>query len=326
MTLPDEFEFIDRLRRLLPARPDVVEGVGDDAAVLPGPAGAYGLFAADMLVEGRHFFPSDDLYDVGRKALAVNVSDVAAMGGRPTYAVVSLGVPDTLSMAAAERLYTGLREEGLRHRVAIVGGDTVAAPVLTVSVALLGEVERDRLLLRKGALVGDKLCVTGRIGAAAAGLLLRQHPELNVPPDVRQRLLLAHTRPVARVEAGRDLSRGIATAAIDVSDGIAGDLRRLCRASDVGAVVDADALPVSDDVRILCEAAGADPVELALTGGEDFELLFTVRNPGFRSGKLAGGKVSYTVIGEIVPRDDGLRLRRAAGIVEPMYEGGYVHF
>src|SRR5690625_2542886 len=108
VSLPNEFDFINRLQRLLPGRPDVPVGIGDDTAVLPGPAGSYTLFAADMLVEGRHFFPDDDLYDVGRKALAVNVSDVAAMGGRPTYAVVALGVPDSLTMGGAERLYTGL--------------------------------------------------------------------------------------------------------------------------------------------------------------------------------------------------------------------------
>lgn len=325
MTLPGEFEFIRRLAAHIPSRGDVRVGIGDDTAVLPGPADLYTLLTTDMLVEGRHFLPGADLYNVGRKALAVNVSDVAAMGGRPTYAVVSLGVPDTLTMADAERLYIGFHDECLRHGMTIVGGDTVASPVLTINVALQGEVEQERLLLRKGARPGDNLVVTGHLGEGAAGLLLMQHPKLDVPFDVRQRLTLAQERPVPRVQAGRELGRGVATAAIDVSDGIAGDARLLCEASSVGAVIDEAALPLSEDVRLVAEAAGTDPVTLALTGGEDFELLFTTgREPSERWRHRFGTKC--TVIGHIVPREEGLSLRRLNGSIEPLQMRGFLHF
>lgn len=335
MSRPDEFGLIRALQRHLPEHPGVYVGIGDDAAVLPGRPGMYTLLTTDMLVEGQHFFSGTDMYALGRKALAVNISDIAAMGGYPTFAVVSLGVPDDVSLARLEGLYAGFKDECLLYDVAVVGGDTVRSPVLTINVALQGEVEQQRVLLRKGALVGDKLCVTHRLGEAAAGLLLLQRPDLDVPFAVRQRLLLAQERPVARVGAGRELvaakSRSsfsglMVTAAMDVSDGLAGDVRHLCRASGVGAIIDADALPVSDDVRTVCEAAGLDPIKLALTGGEDYELLFTISNQRQGRHLLPNSNTSYTVIGEIVPAREGLQLRRAGSGLEPLEADGFKHF
>lgn len=324
--MPGEFDFIGRLSRHVPEHPKVHTGIGDDAAVLQGPRGMYTLLTTDMLIEGRHFFPDVDMYDLGRKALAVNVSDVAAMGGYPTYAVISLGVPDTMSMQAAERLYTGFKDECLRHNMTIVGGDTVRAPVLTINVALQGEVEHGRLLLRRGAQVGDKLCVTGRLGDAAAGLLLMQRPDIDVPFALRQRLTLAHERPVPRVKAGRELGHGVATAAIDVSDGVAGDVFLLCQRSDVGAIIDTDMLPLSDDLLLVCAKAGINPVTFALTGGEDYELLFTVGPDGPTGGVLPRSRTPYAVIGEIVPAGAGLSLRRDGDLLEPLEGRGFRHF
>src|SRR5690606_20530003 len=171
-----EFGLIEQLRRYQRARPGLVAGIGDDAAVMRGRPGWYTLFTTDMLVEGVHFLPGTDPYALGRKAMAVNVSDIAAMGGLPTFAVVALGVPPAASVHAVQRLYEGLSDEGAASGAAVVGGDTVRAPVLTISVALLGEVEEGRLLLRSGALVGDRVCVTHRLGDAAAGLILLQRP------------------------------------------------------------------------------------------------------------------------------------------------------
>lgn len=339
MSLPDEFALIDRLRRYAPAHPDVHTGIGDDAAVLPGRRGMYSLLTTDMLVAGRHFLPETDTYGLGRKALAVNVSDIAAMGGYPTFAVISLGVPETTPLRDLERLYAGFKDECLRWNMTIVGGDTVRAPVLMMNVALQGEVEEERLLLRSGALVGDKLCVTHRLGDSAAGLLLLQRPDLDVPFAVKQRLILAHERPVPRVHAGRELGRRRlvregarssvvtdATAAIDISDGVAGDVRRLCRASGVGAVIDAETVPVSDDVRAVCSAAGIDPITFALTGGEDYELLFTLSS--YRPGRntLPSSGTPYTVIGEIVPASEGIQLGRAGLPPEPLAQNGFRHF
>ncbi|HLT58823.1 MAG TPA: thiamine-phosphate kinase [Limnochordales bacterium] len=321
-----EFGLIEQLRRYQRARPGLVAGIGDDAAVMRGRPGWYTLFTTDMLVEGVHFLPGTDPYALGRKAMAVNVSDIAAMGGLPTFAVVALGVPPAASVHAVQRLYEGLSDEGAASGAAVVGGDTVRAPVLTISVALLGEVEEGRLLLRSGALVGDRVCVTHRLGDAAAGLILLQRPDLPVPADTRTRLWHRHTRPTPRLEAGRELSQGLATAAIDLSDGLAGDLRRLCAASGVGAIIDEAALPISDDVRRVAQAAGLDPLALALGGGEDYELLFTMSR--YRTGThvLPGSGTTYTVIGEIVDASQGVMLRRRDGELQPLPAGGFQHF
>ncbi|HEY8416643.1 MAG TPA: thiamine-phosphate kinase [Limnochordales bacterium] len=321
-----EHGLIEVLRRYERAHPGVIAGIGDDAAVLTGRPGFRTLLATDMLVEGVHFLPGTDAYALGRKAMAVNLSDIAAMGGRPTFAVVSLGVPPAASARDIQRLYEGMSEEGASFGAAIVGGDTVRAPVLTINVALMGEVEEARVLLRSGARVGDRICVTHRLGDAAAGLLLLKRPDLHVPDDTRTRLLQKHLRPTPRVDAGRELSRGLATAAIDLSDGLAGDLHRLCAASQVGAVIDVAQLPISDDVRRVAAAAGLDPVELALNGGEDYELLFTT--PSFRVGShvLPGSGTPCTVIGEIVDASRGVLLRRPDGELQPLPAGGYQHF
>jgi len=317
---------IEVMRRYARARPGIIAGIGDDAAVLAGRPGYRTLLTTDMLVEGVHFLQGADPYALGRKAMAVNLSDIAAMGGRPTFAVVSLGIPPSTSTRYIERVYEGMSEEGAAFGAAIVGGDTVRAPVLTLNVALMGEVEDQRVLLRSGALVGDRVCVTHRLGDAAAGLLLLQRPDLQVPDDTRARLVHKHLRPTPRVDAGRELSRGLATAAIDLSDGLAGDLHRLCAASKVGAIIDVAALPISDDVRRVAAAAGLDPLELALNGGEDYELLFTTSS--FRAGNLVlpGSGTPYTVIGEIVDASRGVLLRLPDGELQPLQVGGYRHF
>lgn len=321
-----EFGLIEQLRRYQRGRPGLLAGIGDDAAVLAGPPGYRTLFTTDMLVEGVHFFPDTDPYALGRKAMAVNVSDIAAMGGIPTFATVGLGVPPGTSADRIDRLYAGMSDEAAAFGASIVGGDTVRAPVLFISVALLGEVEEQRLLLRKGALVGDRICVTHRIGEAAAGLLLLQRPDLQVPEDTRTRLVDRLLRPTPRVEAGRELGLGIATAAIDLSDGLAGDLYKLCAASQVGAIIDLAALPISDDVRRVAEAAGVDPVELALRGGEDYELLFTTSSLREGSHVLPRSGTPYTVIGEVVDEWRGVHVRQPDGRLRPLEDSGFRHF
>ncbi|OUM95689.1 MAG: thiamine-phosphate kinase [Firmicutes bacterium ZCTH02-B6] len=321
-----EFGLIEQLRRYQRSRPGLFVGIGDDAAVLAGPLGYRTLFTVDMLVEGIHFFPDADPYALGRKAMAVNLSDIAAMGGTPTFATVGLGVPGGTSAERIERLYAGMSDEAAAFGASITGGDTVEAPVLLISVALLGEVEEQRLLLRRGARVGDRVCVTHRIGEAAAGLLLLQRPDLKVPEDTRTRLVHKLLRPTPRVEAGRELGRGLATAAIDLSDGLAGDLHRLCKASRVGAIIDAASLPIPDDVRRVAAAAGLDPLELAIGGGEDYELLFTTSSLTGGSHVLPRSGTPYTVIGEIVDEERGVLLREPGGGLRPLPEGGFQHF
>lgn len=256
-----EFAVIDRLRRMLPGPPAGETWIGDDAAVLMPPRGGL-LLTADAVVEGVHVDLSLlTLEDVGWKAVAVAVSDVAAMGCRPLYALVTVcGPPET----DIDRLYAGVAAAAVACDCHVVGGDLAAASQLSVSVAVAGETAHRTPVLRAGALPGDRVFVTGRLGASAAGLRLlragaidRDHP-----------LALAHRRPVARLAEGRAARAAGATAMVDVSDGLAGDIGHLLDASGVGVAL--DFVPV----------AGQATLEEALGGGEDYELVFTATSAG----------------------------------------------
>jgi thiamine-monophosphate kinase len=235
-----EFSAIERIRRLLPDPPAGEVWIGDDAAVLRPPTGPL-LLAADVVVEGVHFTAGADLADVGWKAMTANVSDIAAMGGRPLHAVMTIATPD---VAGVDRLYEGVAEAVVAYRCALVGGDLSRASEVSVSVAVTGTVDGDLPpVLRSGARAGDAIFVTGALGAmAASGYALR---------------------PQARLAEGQAARRAGATAMIDVSDGLAADLGHILDSSGVGATL--DALPV---------AAGATE-EQARSGGEDYELVFT---------------------------------------------------
>ena len=285
-----EFELIRRLTRGLPRPRFAGLGVGDDAAVLPVRRDERWLFAVDMVVEGVHFdrrFSS--LADVGWKALAVNASDVAAMGGIPRAAVVSVAAA---SAADVEAVFEGLRACAEAFEVDLVGGDTVRSPgPLVVDVAILGEAAGLEPVTRAGARPGDLVVVTGPLGAAAAGLLVAQAaaegrpgssgPAAGAQPSAldslsgvaTERLLAAHRRPVPRVGAGRALARAGATAMIDLSDGLAGDARHIAAASGVAIVIEREAVPVLPETLAVAQAFGVDPDDLVLRGGEDYELL-----------------------------------------------------
>lgn len=313
----------------LPAGPEVIVGAGDDAAVIDG-GDRWLLLTIDMLVEGVHFsLTYTSFHDLGRKALAVNVSDIAAMGGRPTVAVVGLGLPPALELEDIRALYAGLREEAGLYGVSLVGGDTVASPdALSISVALLGEVEPGRALLRSQALPGDIICVTGHLGAAAAGLAVLEG-RLACPPEIAAPLVGAHLRPVARVGAGRVLaaSPGVG-AAQDVSDGLVTDLSHICRASGVGCVLEAVRVPVAVAARALAAMSGDDPLAWALTGGEDYELLFTVRPWAAEEveRRLQDAGETVTRIGVITAAEEGTKLIHPDGREAPLTPAGYEHF
>ena len=262
----DEFEVVERISGLLPpAPPEVLVPVGDDCAVLRFGETSW-VAASDMLVAGRHFEGWAEPEDVGYKAVAVNVSDVAAMGGSPRFVLVSGGAPDP---ETASRLFAGVLEACTAFGVYPLGGDTTGAEDLTVDVAILGELSFPPVL-RSGARAGDLLAVTGELGASAAGLLA-----LRGGGTRWRRLAGRHLRPEPRVEAGRAAARLGVGAMMDLSDGLASDARRLCRRSGVGCSVDLDGLPVAEDTRALAASLGRDPGELAATGGEDYELLIS---------------------------------------------------
>jgi thiamine-monophosphate kinase len=278
---PGEDELVDMMRKLLGGEaPGVVLGPGDDAALVD--LGVHlGILTADMLVEGVHFRRDGTApHDLGYKALTVSVSDVAAMGGSPRYALVSLGIPKDVDPSWVVELYGGFRDCAAEHAMAVVGGDTSLSSAIVVSVAVTGEVARGGAVTRAGARPGDRIVVTGALGAAAGGLRLAEAPAHDVAQAVAtgwgRALLAALYRPVARVGEGQTLAQAGATAMIDVSDGLLKDFARLCAASGVcGAIVLSD-VPVAAELGELAAVQPVDPLELALGGGEDYELVATL--------------------------------------------------
>jgi len=289
----NEFEVISRISALLPpAPPEVHVPLGDDCAVIEVGDSTW-VAASDMLVSGHHFEDWAMPEDVGYKAVAVNVSDVAAMGGKPTFVLVSGGAPDPQT---ALRCFEGVVEACEEFGVYPLGGDTTRADDLTVDVAILGELAT-RPVLRSGASPGELLAVTGELGASAAGLLALEGGMRDQERHIRRCL-----RPEPRLEAGRAAARLGAGAMIDLSDGLASDVRHVCERSGVGCVVSLDLLPIEEDTRGLAKALGRDPEILAATGGEDYELLISAPEPVLQA--LAHEvEVPLTVIGETTVSD-----------------------
>jgi thiamine-monophosphate kinase len=257
----------------------VLVGIGDDCAVLAPAAGAALIATTDLLLEDVHFrrrwaAPAD----IGWKALAVNLSDLAAMGAVPRWALVALACPEATGDEDVEAFFEGMLALAAIHDVAVVGGDTAASPAgWLVNVTLLGETSRPPTL-RSGARPGDVVAVSGPLGGSAAGLALLESSATppGVDPAVRARLTTAHLRPRPRVAEGRWLgTAGVVGAMMDLSDGLSIDLERLTLESRVGARIDIERVPIADDTRGVAAALGADPVAWAVGGGEDYELLFT---------------------------------------------------
>jgi thiamine-monophosphate kinase len=261
-----EFELIERIRRRAAARDDVVLGIGDDAALLAPPAGMLLAVATDALNADVHFPGETAAGDIGWKALAVNLSDLAAMGAQPAWATLSLSLPHA-DVAWVDAFLDGFLELAARHRLALVGGDTTRGP-LSVCVTVHGFVAADAALRRAGARAGDDVWVTGTLGDAAAALV-QWRAGGAADPGLRARL----DRPAPRIDAGLGLAAGIATAAIDLSDGLLADLGHVCAASGTGAEIDLAALPASDALASRFDAEARRVVQA--TGGDDYELCFT---------------------------------------------------
>ena len=308
----NEFELIARLIRALPTNDSVVVGAGDDCAVLDLGAGERRLlFKTDAVVEGVHFTHETPPEKIGHKALARCLSDVAAMAGTPTAALITIGLPKNFDPEFVERIYGGLNALAERHGVAIVGGETTTNPErILISIALVGFVPRGRVLLRSGAKVRDAIFVTGELGGSLAGRHLEFDP---------------------RLTEARWLAENFSIhALIDLSDGLAGDLRHLLKASGVGAELLKPAIPVSRAARLAAKSGDAAKPALvaALTDGEDFELLFTVASKDAVSlldkWKQNFPKLKLSCIGKIVA-GEGIRLRDKTG-VQTLAAHGYVHF
>lgn len=281
--MPTEFEWIERIRAGIPdAAPGVVIGPGDDCAAVEGRDGLWTLLTIDALVDGRHFHRRwIDPVTLGRRLVAINASDVAAMGGIPRWALLSLVVPPQLADPWIEGIARGacaaLRDLG----ATLVGGNlSSTSETITADLAMIGEVEADRVLRRSAAVPGDVVAVTGELGAAALGLAVRSRgtPKCQDEFAVVRRYL----EPRPRVAEGRTLAGCAgAGAAIDVSDGLLADLEHVCAASGVGAEVDVSRLPIGEATHNLATQLGFEACDLALSGGEDYELLFTARPGAF---------------------------------------------
>jgi thiamine-monophosphate kinase len=319
-----ELAIIERLTARNPVRAGTILGIGDDAAVLD--VGGRAVVTHDMLVDGVHFRrATTGLRDLGWKALAVNLSDLAAMGVEPVAAFVGLGLPaGVLAAADIDELYAGMDDLAGTAGVTVAGGDVTSSPVLVLGVTAVGRalpgVEPVR---RGGARPGDALCVTGRLGAAAAGLLLLDDPALLPGLPARDALIAAHRRPQPRLWAGRRLARGGATALLDLSDGLALDAGRLASASGVRAEIALAALPVAPGVADVAAAAGIATADLAAAGGEDYELLAALPADAVDACR-DDLDVPLTVIGR-VEEGAGLVLRGADGAPWEAAAAGWVH-
>lgn len=320
-----EFGLIERVGRTALKRHGVTLGIGDDAAWVKTGFGSC-LLTADLLIEGIHFkLKWTSLFALGYKTLAVNMSDIAAMGGTPAYLLLSLGIPATLESEDVEEFYRGIRSLAIKSGVSLVGGDTSVAKSLFISASLVGDVPY-RPVTRGGARVGDDIYVTGTLGDSALGLkLLKRKPAALKQPDAKF-LLWRHHFPTARVEAGAILAREkLAHAMIDISDGLIQDLGHICKASRIGAVVAEEKLPLSPAYRSL---ASHDGTRHALTGGEDYELLFCARRRDRpRIERLQRHfNVPVTRIGTCVPARDGMTVLDRMGQRISFHGKGHDHF
>ncbi|MEM0963527.1 MAG: thiamine-phosphate kinase [Bacteroidota bacterium] len=342
-----EFGLIDRLNATLAdaaSGKDLVLGIGDDAAVYRvGSAGSDGpsrvhVVTTDALVEGVHFDRTYvPLRALGWKAIATNVSDVVAMNARPLYATVALGLPNNLSVEGAEALYTGMAQACETYGLAVVGGDVTASARLMLSVTVVGEAAEDEIVRRSGASPGDLLCVTGDLGASAAGLKVLMAgkdgmsagdgaPDEPPQPDLTEFAYVVerHLMPQARLDRVQTWAdAGVRPSSlIDVSDGLASEAHHLSQAGVVGAVIDGGLLPVHVQTALAAQRYGERPEAFVLYGGEDYELMFTLSEAD--APKLAAD--TYAVVGQITEPDDGVQLRLPDGNHVPLHASGYRHY
>jgi thiamine-monophosphate kinase len=310
MQLADLGEFglierIERAARRLSKPRAVVIGIGDDAAVLRLRPGEDAVLSTDAMVEGVHFrWATESARNVGRRALVANLSDLAAMGARPLGFTLALAAPARLPVRNVDGVLAGLLHEASAHGCALVGGNLSAARETSITLAVLGAVARGRALTRRGARLGDRICVTGRLGRAA----------LEVARAERGRGRIRRV-PTPRLRAGRALARiPSVSACIDVSDGLEADLQHLLEERGLGAEVDPDAVPRPPRFTAACVRLGLDPEPLVLAGGEDYELLFTVRGSSPRTAALARRLgIEVAEIGRVVPAGTGRGAVSGAG-------------
>jgi thiamine-monophosphate kinase len=323
-----EFGFIDRIKSgCLIRAENVIKAIGDDCCVFRTTAGLVSLLTTDMLVEDIHFLKNQvPPFKLGRKSLAVNISDIAAMGGIPREAVISIAIPPALDVEYFDLLYDGMKSMASEYAVNLLGGDTTASPShLVINVALIGEVSEDEIIYRSGAKIGDDIFLTGHVGEAAAGLdiILNNHT-----PAPWQALLDSQLDPTPQIKAGRIIAGlKVANSMIDISDGVASDLGHICAESKVGAIIDEGKMPVTTQFIDYIEKYNLDFESLSMHIGEDYILLGTVpeRYSGLLESKLKAAKCEFFKIGTIAG-GRGIKLRKKDGTIKELCPVGYDHF
>lgn len=327
-----EFGFIDRIKANGIIRPQgVIQGIDDDCSVFEiGDTEHYGLITTDALVEGIHFIRDRiSPADLGYKSLAVNLSDIAAMGGEPKDAYITLAIPPTLTVEYLDAFYYELYSLARRHNVNVLGGDTTRSKKdFFIAITLYGKVRKDAVCFRHGAKPGDLIFVTGTLGDSGAGLQIILN---NLPLDESHRssLVTAHIRPKAFVAEGSFLaSTGGVTAMIDLSDGIGSDIFHICRQSEAGAELQLQNVPISPALQQFCIKHQKDVLEMALNGGEDYRLLFTVKPEKTQSIQETYRRrfnESLFLIGKIT-KSPKIVLLSADGTAQELQHGGWDHF
>jgi thiamine-monophosphate kinase len=320
-----EFGLIKSIKRKIFSKDQrVLVNIGDDAAVIKTSANRHLILTTDTLVEKVHF---DLRYftfeEVGWKTMTANLSDIAAMGGLPKYALVTIGLPQYVQAEDVLSMYRGMKKIAQKYDCKIIGGDTTLSPRnLFVTIALLGEVEAGLFVKRTGAQKGDLICVTGNLGESLAGLgYLKKYGRGNLL------LVRKHLQPYPRIPQARILVRSLKmTSMIDISDGLSSELFHLTGENHLGAVVYEDRIPLSLTCKKLASLLNLSPLSLALSSGEEYELLFTINKRELKRVNSIKRKVNLSIIGEVMDQSQGMRLVQSSGRTRDMKRTGFVHF
>ena len=310
-----EFGLIEMIKRKVkPYSKDVIAGIGDDAAVLKYNKNSYILFKTNMLVENVHFsLKYSTPGQIGMKAIEQNVSDIAAMGGIPKFALVSLALQNDIDVDFVDKLYNSINQKSKKYRINIVGGNITRSKEIVVSVALIGFVEKKYLTLRRGAKIDDLIFCSGNVGPSSLGLELLRN-------NLKGKSIKKHLEPKSRLDLARKLVKIGINSMIDVSDGIASEVKHICKESNVGAIIYADKISISRNTIIDAKKIHKNPLDFALYGGEDYELVFTALKNKLKWLK----NYDVKVIGEIVDKKYGIKLIKNGK--KSKLKSGFDHF
>lgn len=322
-----EFGLIDLIRKRFPVKDkDLVLGIGDDAAVIKITPERLLIFTTDTLRQGVHFDLDYYSYQqVGWKAMAANLSDVAAMGGTPTFGLISLGLPKWAMVEDVLKIYQGMTDLAKKFECKLCGGDLFLSSEIIISLTLLGEVEPEFLVKRSGAKPGDLICVTNDLGQSQAGLELLRSKKSSKPNWLRK-----HLKPVPRVNEARKLVQSLdLTSMIDISDGFGSDLYHIAEQSKVGALLFEQRIPISNSLLKMASVLGKSPLDLALSSGEEYELLFTIKKTQEKKLQFLKRKAPHlkiTAVGEIRDKKEGLKILGSKGKLRNLKKSGFSHF